>query len=212
MADVITNISMVLEEFLKQCVNNITNLKYVYDENLSYETSIKKIRANNDANAITSGVFPLFVFNRSIIRRPDAINKRSSFTAAAHKLGDSTGEIEGYKVASGVIDINYQYIDPNMSHIESFELLFLGEESINSVKELTITLPNIGIWTYFIDWKDLETLTVQIDGNYYKALSGVATISGPFILFLENFKTIDEIVLTIKLIKQSMSFADVTVP
>jgi hypothetical protein len=79
-----------------------------------------------------------------------------------------------------------------MEDIENFEVLYMSESSVSSVKDLFLPLTflnpslDLGDFDYACMWNlNLDQLQVNIGENYFKGIRGTCTISGAFHVFLD---------------------------
>ena len=195
---VVSNIHLVLQEHLNQFESRLPKIHTVYDESLSYETAIARYRANNDLGQDSQEAFPLFAFNRSVLRyAPQGIGRRSvTKRPMSYEAGDDTATI--YKSVFGEFDISYLFVTPMMSDIENFEISYLGEESVGSEKEFNVRHSDMGDFPYYVTMEPLDDLRVNIDGSYYKAVGGRSVIRGFFFIVKGTSKIIKEIGLQVK--------------
>ena len=52
--DVISTVGLVLDEFITMLEHELPKTNYVYDENLTYESAIAKLRADNEFKNIAN--------------------------------------------------------------------------------------------------------------------------------------------------------------
>lgn len=181
---VITSIALVLKELDAQIKATDSTLKTAYDPNLSYETGMNSLRANSNFNndLTNQGEYPLFVFNRSIIRLSgDRVND-------VYDAIDNTNNVLGtdtvHKVTHAEFDYRFLYTSPNILQTEAFEMNYMMNQGIKSIVKITPDLSALGLTKnigYDILWNPLEDFIVESEGNTYKAIMGSARISGFFV-------------------------------
>jgi len=193
MLNVKTQVGLILNEFLNQLEGWAPELAYVYDESLTYETGLAKYRADKIVDDNVDLKLPIFIFNRSVLR-PDvdtSIGKRSLNLKAKCTL--DSGEVERYRPLSAKFDLNFLYVTRNIIDMERFEISYLLETSVSHVKRLDVDIPEIGQLQYFLRYGELDDKVINIDDNYYKALTGTFTVQGLFFSFQDISGRIEQI-------------------
>lgn len=165
-----------LHKFIRKDYPFIKNI--VFDPQAGYESSIGHLRVtqaslkskNEDKNT-----FPFLSWNRSILRR--AGNGRPIATTVKSASGDWV-DIEA-SVSS--FDYKFVFMATDMLDVERFELGYSAKTGINSITDCGISVPGLGEFKASVVWaQELEDIVFSLEGNYHKALSGSATLSGVF--------------------------------
>lgn len=194
MLNVKTLTGLILNEFLNQLEAWSPKLAFVYDEALTYETSLEKYRADKNISDNVDTTLPLFAFKRTVLA-PDtqnSIGKRSGNTKIKCLLPD--GNIEYLKALSGTFNIEFLYITRSMEDLERFEISYLLERSVSHIKNLNVFLPALDTsLDYSLRYNDLDEKLINTDNNYYKVLSGVFSVHGLFMALDGIGKQIEEI-------------------
>jgi len=199
--DVVNTTGMVLYEFLTKIKNEDETLNHVYDEQLSYETAVKKYRNDNELAEEDNVPFPLFAFKRSVMKHAEEV-------APSRRMGRRfviERDVDDAKIlrsVHGQIDIDFLYIHPDETWLERFEIAYLAEEGISAHKEITLqlsedfqeprTLP------YYVKWGVLDEKVFEFEDNFYKMLFGRVTIIGHYLTYREQKSVIKEINARIK--------------
>jgi hypothetical protein len=195
MNDVVDTIGPVLQVFINEVVKKeMSDCNFVYDPQLSYETAVKKFRKDSNMNQDTLSALPLFAFNRSVLRWPEngiAPNRRVTSSQGVVRLADNSAVI--YTPIYGEFDVNFFYVNKVMQDIEKFEITYLSDEGISGTKEIVLAIPELGDFKYFIEYGELDSLEINADDNYYKALIGKIVIRGMFFTFRSNSPIITNI-------------------
>jgi len=180
----ISNIALVMQAVTTALKAKVSGLNTIYDENLDYETAIKKLRSSNKAAQTTSGANPLFIFNRSVLRRSPGKGTKSVMRG----IDDATPTPSQYKVVQSEFDINFMYVCYDMETLEDFEIGYITDEGLPSVNEVTITLPTLGDFRHLLTWEyGLQEKTVNLNGNYYKAFTGKVMVKGLHFVLLGTY-------------------------
>lgn len=186
----ITNISLILDKFLTDLKAETDNAIHpVFDPTLTYEESIKGIRALRSSFQVQENtVYPLFAFNRRPIVKSDDIVRVFNAKSAV----DSNLEVDKFKFFWGEFEFLFKYIVKNPTDIEEFEILYGMEEHIGKRKVITPNLPVVGDMEFYVTWNKLEELEFNKENNIYISAGSSAKISGRFILMEDTPKKIIE--------------------
>lgn len=199
---VISTVALTLESFINHLKNaSIEDLKVVYDEKLSYETTVAAIRAQNNQNSTNNisgddptNLYPVFSFRRSPLRYvdPAAQGRRLSGANCVNYKNPETGKGSVFKVAHAEFDINFLYIAKSIADLEAWEVLYLAEDGITATKEIKVILQEEGLpdLTYFLTYGDLEDKNFEYEQNYYKSLTGTIKVRGFYPVLREEAKLI----------------------
>jgi hypothetical protein len=209
--DVVDTIGPVLATFLDDVIKTeLSDAKYVFDPNLDYETAIKRFREDSQMNFEIAQALPLFVFRRSVLRWPDdgvAPNRRfTSSKALVKDLVDGSAMI--YTPIYGEFDLEFSYINKNIEDIERFEITYLSDEGISGTREFELDLPDLGTFKYYAEYNELQSLDINYENNYFKALVGTIKIRGMFFTFRSQSKIIKNIQLNYRQWLNSVSLVD----
>lgn len=211
MANVVTSIAFILDDLLTKIKTVNTSLHHVYDEQLSVETGIQRFREFNNIESATQPALPLFIFKREHLQ-PTDLGRRANFSTLQQKSATVGNAVQSYQGFIGKIVVSFIYVAPNMEDVDSFEVLYAMEKSINSIKEIEMNVAILGQWQYACVWSELEELIIQTEGIYHKALSGRVEIKGPLLAFDVSNKYILTVNSVVKSVSQSVDFSTVTVP
>lgn len=211
---VVSTMVLVLQEFLNSVETKITGLHSVYDEDLTVETALKRVRSQQDReNTADKPAIPLFAFRRSAIRPASQGMGRRSVTNRAFTR-PTTGKPIGvtvYKAIHGEFDVEYMLLQEKALDEEVTEIGFLGEESVTDQKEYKVEIPDLGTFSFFAQWGVVGTKQVNQKDIYYKAMSGKVTIQGWFFILKGAGKTIQQIDFQIREFNQNV-LMDTTIP
>jgi len=178
-ANVVTLVGVVLERLITAFSTEVSELKFVYDEKLSYESAASQFRANNSLDSTSQDLYPLFAFKRSVLRHAkDGSSKRTSSMRMTQFLPPN--KVKVYRSVHGEIDVDFLYITKSMQDLERFEISYLSEEGFPNTKELYVSIPELGEdpLKYFVTYGELSDKVVEGQGVYYKAVSGTMVIRG----------------------------------
>jgi hypothetical protein len=203
MNDVVDTIGPVLQAFINDVVKEeMPNCNYIYDPQLTFESALGLFRqANNMENRDQTEVkdpLPLFAFSRSALKYPEntpALHRRAA-NNQGHYVTDNGDDVL-YSMVYGEIELQFLYVNKNMKEIEQFEITYLANEGISGTKEITLNLPDLGDFNYYIEYDDLLDVDVNIDNLYFKSLAGTVKIRGFFFIFRSDAPLIKEINLDI---------------
>jgi hypothetical protein len=206
--DVVNTMGLVLKGVIDDCVRKeIPNCSYVYDPDLSYETGLRRLRQNNQMNVSSKDPMPLFIFRRSALKHPDsaqAPNKRLQ-----HSVGYALveGENKGvrYTALHAEFDVDFIFVSQSQQEIEQFEITYLSEEGISGTREISVEIPMLGSFKYFLSFNELADLTINVQDNYYKALLSSMKVRGIFFIFRTEIAQILEINANIRAFYEDIS-------
>lgn len=196
----ITNIVMVLKAFFALAQTKITNLKYVYDPDLSFRTAVERKKAQFKKEGASTIIYPLIAFRRGVLRPTEELQRRGQMHKAI-TMKDSAGFVDIYNSARASMDVNLIYIVNNLNDLENFEVDFNSENGLRSINTFTVDLSSAGsgIWTYNLRWETLEDKNFNLEDNFYNTISLTAVISGVFLtLDTLNQAAINQMVLDTK--------------
>lgn len=190
---------MVLARFLDQITTVYPECNFIYDEQLTVESALKKFRAkNNQEGQGPPKEFPLFAFNRSAMKfSPHGMGRRSVVNRAFNRptglMGADGQELVIRKAAQATFDVRFLYLANAAETQEIFEVDFLGEDGFSDVKEIKVELPDLGEFNYYVQYSALIDKVMSSDQIYYKTVTGTATILGWFFSLQGSGKWITEI-------------------
>jgi hypothetical protein len=182
----ITTLPVLVIQLLLNLINKeFPDIKFVYDENLTYETAVTKLRSDNLQDKLPINQVPLFAFNRSVLKySTEGIGKRAVVETANRRLQAlSQPKIaETYHIPHLEFDLNFLYFTKSNQKMEEFEIIYLSEDGISQNKILPLDLtPQLGgILDYYLMFKPLDSKAIQIENNYYKQINGSVVIRGFF--------------------------------
>lgn len=182
MTTVLTTIPLIIKELKTQIETKISDIKFAYDPQLSYETGTRMLRAANKYKDMKQGQFPLFLFNRTVLRYHEQLGKR-----AVHKSIDLSAQVNHtapeYRTALGEFDFRFAFISPNMSEAEAFEIEYFSKEGIYNLKEVNVSIPGLAdTFLYSLSWGELEDTLIESENWYAKTVTGTCKIQGWFIV------------------------------
>lgn len=195
--DVVTNMALVLKEFLNRMSEDFPFASCVYDEELSYETALGNWRAKQQTLGTNAPFLPAFIFRRAALRHIEhGVGRRAPYCKVLKPQGDNALL---YKMVHGELEVNWMYVNEKMSELEKFEISYLAESGLAGNKAMNVLIPELGEFEYHINYdRDLSDKPVSHDDNYYKAVMGSARIRGFFFLFDQTSPLINQIGLTIQ--------------
>ena len=197
MAIIVNTAELTFKSLIDAVRAKEVGIKTVHSTDLSYDKSLRSYRAANVKNAVSKGAFPLFAYNRTVLRNIDNLGKRS-VSRAMDNLG-SVGESNDYKTLWGRFDVNFVYLAKNLLELDVFELRYLlNEDSIKSIKEITITLPDLGDWIYAVEWESIEERIINTEGDFFCSVTGKAILTGRYFMLRGSFPHIEKIILELK--------------
>lgn len=197
-------VTLTLAQLLSLYKTVIPDMKQVYDENLSYESTVKKLRADNQLKNDRADFFPCFSFRRSVLRytEPAGPGKRSIVNTAVRLIPSAVNPAipnyaDLYHSVQADFDIEFQYFVRSIDRAAEFEITYLSEDGISQFKQFNVDLtPELGgPFTYFARYQPLESRALQFDegGNYFKVITGKITVRGFYFLIIGTSAVIKQI-------------------
>ena len=193
----ISNVSLVLEQFLNGVIIDHPRIKTIYDEGLSFDSALKKFRANQDFEPAATEFLPVFIFNREPLQFAEGLNKRSQSQQTCVLASDpNQGSI--YKFIVGDLFLDYQVVFREIHEWEKMEALHLVGQGFTSNKNLVVNLPEVGEYNYQVEYEPLSDKVVNYEGAIYKSITSRAKISGTYLFFMGTAPTIKEIEISVE--------------
>ena len=191
--DVITTVThslLVFEDVVRQ---EMPECAVVYDEDLSYESALRTLVAKGNYDNADLANLPIFIYNRSILRKNDwGIGGRADSYDATLRL--PSGGTVVYTPLNGAFDINFLFVSKSIQAVEQFEVVFLSDEGISNTKELKVDMGDLGLFTYYMDFaNEMTDKPIVKEEVYYKGVGGSLTVRGFFFTFRANAGIIKEI-------------------
>lgn len=174
----ITTIALSIKHILDRFRSSLPQLKFVYDENLSYETAVGKFRRDNNLSDSSALPFPLLAIRRSVLRWPEEGMSRRSVT---HR-GVQTDPTLFYKFVFAEFDVEFLFLHNQTFETEVFEINYLSELGISNDHEIEIELPELGVWKNYCHFKELQNKEFNDVSNFFQAISGMVTVKGTFLI------------------------------
>jgi hypothetical protein len=180
--DVVTTMTHVALAFQHLVGTEMPNISVVYDEQLSYETGIKKILNNDNYSGADRDPLPAFMYQRTILIPSEiGLSRRSKGRTGCIRVGD---EILTYSTFHGEFDINFLYVAESVEHIEKFEVVYNSEEGITGTKEIVVQMGDeLGEFKYYLDYQDLTEKIIEHENVYYKGIIGSIKVRGFYFTF-----------------------------
>lgn len=191
--DVLTTVSHALYEFQGLVQAEMPNIPVIYDEELSFETAVKQIIANNSyGNSTPLDLMPFFAYTRTVLIPVQDRNAggRASKKTACIRVGD---DVLQYNMVYGEFDINFLYASNNIEMTEKFEVVYNSEQGITGSKEITVDMAELGQFKYYLEYQDLSEKTIVHDDVYYKGIIGSLKVRGFYFTFKGKSGIIKEI-------------------
>lgn len=192
-------VNLTVATLLDQFLTVIPDMKQVYDENLSYGSTVTKFRSDNQLKNQRVDFFPCFSFRRSVMRytTPAGPGHRSIVLNSTRQIAPLNKFAETYHQVQADFDIEFQYYTRSIERLTEFELTYLTEDGISKFKQFSIDLTPLtgGPFNFFADFLPLESLAVKYEdnGNYYKAVTGKITIRGWYFILMGQSPLIQSI-------------------
>jgi hypothetical protein len=189
--DVIKSMTHVMEVFENLVRCEMPGTSVIYDEELSYETGIKQLLANDDFSNSNRDPLPLFIYNRTILRDTEhGLASRAKNLVGCQKVNNQ--QIL-YSAAYGEFDIQFLYVTKNMQMSEAFEVVYNSNEGITGSRELTLGMGDLGDFKYFLTYDELTDKPIEHENVTYKGVIGSLRVRGFYFTFRGEAGLIQEI-------------------
>lgn len=196
---VLTPIPIIMEEILNQIKTLYPDCTFKFDPTLTYEESIKGVRALRSAFDITNEqVFPLMTFTLGVLKPYEIPRKQFP------QVRNSTNPLfqgKDYKSRYCSFEVPFKWYYSDIIASKTFEVMFATETSINLVKNVFVDLNDIGTFEYQVVWDfmSLESVSYNKQNNLYMSCDSKFTVTGEFVMLSDvPVKYIEEIDLRIK--------------
>ena len=211
-AKAVSTHALVLNEWLNSIDRVMAGTQYVYDEGLSVDNALTRLRAarereggnsNDPTNPFAKREFPLLTFKRGALKYSEnGIGRRSTVLSPCLPISEQEildGKRPGlYKVVHGVFPVDFIYYTDSIEEIERFEVEYLSEFQVAESKELSVGIPDLGNFSYYLKYQPLTDFNTSLKDMNYKAIVGSVEVSGFFFSINGSGAVITEIDLLIK--------------
>lgn len=194
----LSTIALVIKGLMDTIEGIYPNFNCVYDEDLSYQTSVTKLRDKFQKEEISSPVFPLFAFRRGVLKPSDKVPRATNMQPIDFT---STDYADLYRGSYGMFDIEFLVYHTDMEFMESFEIEYLMWQGLKSIREYNVFIPGLeGEFRYLTYWDWLSDIKINVPAQYYKALTGRVNIQGLFLALSSpaTYPKIKEIIKNIR--------------
>lgn len=177
---VVTPWAIIMSELLDQIKIRYTNANFRFEPSMEYVDAIKGLRAVRNSKDIDDiGVFPLFVFNRGNILPHEFIGRRFS------PLNRTDNNANEMKSRMCQVEVMFRVYSRDTVFADTFEVMYNNRESVNEILTISVDLPELGEFPFYIEWNDLSGITFNKTDNFYIGIDFGAKICGNFML-MEN--------------------------
>ncbi len=189
--DVIKTMTHVLLAFEGLVQTEMPDVNTVYDEQLSYETGIKKLLTDDNFSGNSRDPLPAFIYNRTILEHAEnQPGRRSQSFVGCKRFGDRSVQ---YSATHGEFEIQFLYVTKDVEAQEKFEIVYNSNEGITGTKEVTVSMADLGDFKYYLDYQDLTEKQIIHEDVYYKGIIGSIRVRGFYFTFRGESGIIQEI-------------------
>lgn len=192
--NVVNTVTLTLEQVIDAVQTEIPEAKYVYDEQLSFESAAQKYRDDNNLGVDNDDFYPMFAFRRSPLRHIEEGASRRAATCRA-RGAVSNGSANVHRMMWGAFDLEFMYIVRDIETLERFEVSYLSEAGINGTKEVIVDLRSLTgeEMPFHLEWSILEDKEIVDLPTYYKAVRGTVIVKGFYFVLTGQKNVIMEI-------------------
>lgn len=203
-ANVVSTLVLPILKVMEIVKQNVPVIRVVYDESLTYETAVGKVRADNaEDKTAQDKLYPFIAYKRSVLRHTD---EGSSRRTSSMRIAGGRQETKSYVYVAvwGEVTLDMLYITRDLDDLERMEVAYCGETGISGIKDVVVDdlPPEIGPLKYYVDFQPLSDKGFSVDKNDYKQITLQAKIRGFFLTFMGSSPHIKEIQLRIRDTKQ----------
>jgi len=189
-----------MKELTIQMALKHTGMLKVYNPELSYDEGVKYLRAGVDFNDVITdaGEAPVFMFNRSALRRAEMIGRR--WNAKPMVRDNDAGTAQEYRSSFAEFEMRFLFVTRDFRVLEEFEMGYVIGEGVKDIKQFDVDMSDFGLndFTYLTSWKPLEEIQVMVEAKSYAGIAGSVVIKGQFLLQRGTIKMIKQIDLKMK--------------
>lgn len=212
--NVVTTLTMVLSKFIDIFSTELDGLNIVYDENLEYESALRKYRSDNNLDGSSPVPYPLLAIRRSVLRHATdrSPSKRMGRMLVSNTVSNEVSQ--EFRSVHGEIDLEFLYINNSISDVEKFEIVYSCQEGISNFTQIDVNLPEEyggGSLPYFAMWEDLEDKKFEFQDTFHKMIAGKVTIVGHYLTFRTDNNRILEINLKINNLVNGNNIENITI-
>lgn len=183
--DAVTTAALVISEWMDKVTGEYKDLNLIYDEQLTIESSLTKLRAKRQRDAKQGAAeLPLLAFKRSPLKFPGhGMNRRSQVTRVYNPtVNTGTGKKDQkpifYRPVYGLLEMQFMHFSQKMEDEEAFEIDYMTEDHLSAVKNLTVNIPDLGDFNYFASYSPIEEKLINSKDIYYKVVQGTVSLLG----------------------------------
>jgi hypothetical protein len=193
--DVVSTATHVLAKFEDMVRTEMPGTSTVYDEELTFDSALKKFFSSENYEGNGNTPLPLFAYNRSVmVDSEQGWGMRAKNGIGTMKVGTAPNQsLVTYSAAYGVYDIAFIYITRSIQQMEQFEVVYNSNEGITGTRELTLDMDDLGSFKYFLEYGQLGSKEIVKDTVYYKAVFGTVKCRGFYFTFRSSSAMIKEI-------------------
>lgn len=206
---VITPIPLILKALDDEIKLRYSDITTQYDPSMTYEETVKGVRYTRSSMDVSeSQVFPLLAFSRSsVIGQVD--NPRRHIPMRPRTADHVADQFQSRHCQ---FDYLFKFYERDVVMADTFEVMFNTHASINDIKTLTVTLPEIGDFEYQCIWNDLDEIEFNKEDNFYISSAGSCTIIGQFVVMEDvPYPLIEQINLLIQDWTHNVTYRTITI-
>lgn len=189
--NVIKTMTHVLLAFEGVVTTEMPDVSVVYDEQLSYETGIKKLLTNDNFSGNNRDPLPAFIYNRTVLEHSEhPPGLRSKSFVGCKRIGNKAVQ---YSATHSEFELHFLYVSKSVELQEKFEVVYNSNEGITGTKEVVVNMGELGDFTYYLDYQPLTEKQIIHEDVYYKGIIGSIRVRGFFFTFRAESGIIEEI-------------------
>lgn len=175
---VLTPIPLIMNQILVDIKGVYPDISYKFDPTMSYEETIRGLRAIRSSLPISNEqVFPLMTYSLGPIS-PTQIGRRNF----PIRKDIPNLRADQFIARMSQFDLMWKFYYSDLINFTTWEVMWMADMAINKIKEVSVAMPVIGNFRYFIVWDKVEGITFNKQDNLYMEATGKATVTGEMII------------------------------
>jgi len=189
---VISTTVIVVSNFLQLYKKYFPNINFIFSQSIDYEIGFgnrKNWKISNDIyNNID--VTPALLWNREPLRVAEPLLDKGRKTS--YKIHDGIDHADILAYAAPNLEIKFAFITNSLQELELIEAVYTC--AMQDVISMKIDYPVFGEFSYTVDFKELDELTINKEGSSYYLLASSATIQGAIFVLIDKYPLLKNII------------------
>jgi len=191
---VISTTVIVISNFLQLYKKYFPSINFIFSQSIDYEIGFNNRKNWKISNDIYNNidVTPALLWNREPLRMSEPLLDRGRKTS--YKIYDGVDQADVLAYATPNLEIKFAYITNSLQELELIEAVYTC--AMQDITSMKIEYPTFGEYSYTVDFKELDELTINKEGSSYYLLASSATIQGAIFVLVDKYPILKDIVTT----------------